>query len=284
MTGTQNALTLPHTSVAGGARLFWHSWEAAGLPKAVVVIVHGYAEHCRRYDHVAAHLNACGYAVFALDHWGHGQSDGTPGFVPAFSAYTDGVTALLQEVDRAYPDVPKVLLGHSLGGLIAARYLLDHQANFVAAVLSGPAIKAADEPSAIMMTIAKIASKLAPKMGVVKLDANGVSRDPQVVANYLADPLVYKGPIGARLAMEMFTAMHAVQANAAKITLPLLVLHGEDDSLTAVEGSRFLNDHVGSADKKLVLYPGLYHEIFNEPEQAAVLKDMTDWLDSRIPQ
>ncbi len=284
MTATSNSLTLPPQSVAAGAKLFWHRWKATRAAKAVVVIVHGYAEHCRRYDHVAAHLNACGYVVFALDHWGHGQSVGTPGFVPAFSAYTDGVTALLQEVDRAFPDLPKVLLGHSLGGLIAARYLLDHQDKFVAAVLSGPAIKAAEEPSAIMMTIAKIASKLAPKMGVVKLDANGVSRDPQVVANYLADPLVYKGPIGARLAMEMFTAMHAVQANAAKITLPLLVLHGEDDSLTAVEGSRFLNDHVGSVDKKLMLYPGLYHEIFNEPEQAAVLKDMTDWLDSRITQ
>lgn len=279
---TDNSLTLPPQSRAPGARLHCKAWLPAGPPKAIVLLAHGYAEHLGRYEHVAARLNGSGYGVYAVDHWGHGSSDGVPGFVPAFSVYVDGVAALLERVKTAHTGVPRILLGHSMGGLIAAATLLRFQHEFAAAVLSGPAIKAAQEPPALTIAIAKLLSRIAPRLGVLQLDSSLVSRDPQVVAAYRADPLVYKGKVGARLGAEMFTAMHEVQANAARITLPILLLHGAQDGLTAPAGSEFLYQHVGSADKNLRLYPGLYHEIFNEPEQQQVLGDMVAWMDRHV--
>ncbi|PIX64817.1 MAG: alpha/beta hydrolase, partial [Sphingomonadales bacterium CG_4_10_14_3_um_filter_58_15] len=115
-----------------------------------------------------------------------------------------------------------------------------------------------------------------------ELDPNGVSRDPQVVADYLADPLVYNGKMGARLAAEMLANMTQIQEKAGQISLPMLLLHGEKDSLAAAEGSKFLDSHISSSDKKLIIYPELFHEIFNEPEKDVVLNDMTDWLDKQL--
>lgn len=280
---TDNNLILPPNSLAPGARLHTKSWLPGGPPKAIVLLAHGYAEHLGRYEHVAARLNRSGYGVYAVDHWGHGLSDGAPGFVPAFAVFVEGVEALLAQVKVRHPAAPRILLGHSMGGLIAAATLLRCQHEFAGAVLSGPAIKAAREPPALTIAVAKLLSWIAPRLGVLQLDASLVSRDPQVVADYRADPLVYKGKVGARLGAEMFAAMRAVQAQAAGITLPLLIMHGADDGLAAPAGSEFLQQHAGSADKTLKIYPGLYHEIFNEPEQRQVLGDMVDWIDRHLP-
>ena len=275
-------LRLPAGGPGGGARLNAHCWPVV-TPRGVVVLVHGYAEHLGRYEHVAARLNAAGLAVYALDHWGHGQSEGEGGFVPAFAAFTRGVEALLDMVKAELPGVPRVLIGHSMGGLIAVHHLISHQADYACAVLSGPAIAAAEPPGAMMIFVSRLLSRLAPRLGVLALDTGGVSRDPAVVAAYVADPLVYSGKMSARLAKEMFEAMGAAQAGAGKISLPLLMLHGEADRLTAPEGSRLLDRTVASKDKQLVIYPGLYHEIFNEPEQGAVLDQMVGWIVERLP-
>ena len=271
-------LALPGTSAGAGAQLHWQAWLPDGAPRAGIVLAHGYAEHLGRYEHVAAHFTAQGIAVFALDHWGHGRSDGVPGFVPRFSAFTDGMEQLLGEVEPAYPGLPLFLIGHSMGGLIATLHLATHQSHYVGAVLSGPLIMPAEEPSRFMQWISRLLSRFAPKLGVLALDATGVSRDPAVVAAYLADPLVYNGKVSARLAAEMFDAMARARTAAPGIVLPMLLLHGTEDRLTAPEGSRYLAAHLGSADKTLKLYPGLYHEIFNEPEQAEVLGDVSAWI------
>jgi alpha-beta hydrolase superfamily lysophospholipase len=271
-------LRLGAGSAGAGAKLHWQAWLPEGAMRAVVVLAHGYAEHLGRYAEFAAQLNTAGIGVYAVDHWGHGKSDGIYGFVPAFNVYTDGVDALLAEVEQRHPDVSRFLVGHSMGGPIAVLHLLSHQSSYAGMILSGPAIKPAEEPSKLLVWVSRLLSRFLPKMGVLALDAAGVSRDPAVVAAYLADPLVYTGKMSARLAAEMFDAMAAVRARAAEITLPVLLLHGEADSLTAPEGSRFLNQHVSSPDKELKLYPGLYHEIFNEPERDSVIGDVTTWI------
>jgi alpha-beta hydrolase superfamily lysophospholipase len=273
------ALRLGAGSAGAGARLHWQAWLPEGAMRAVVVLAHGYAEHLGRYQYFAASLNAAGIGVYALDHWGHGKSDGTYGFVPAFSAYTDGIETLLAEVEKRHPDTPRFLIGHSMGGLIAAAHLVTHQAHYAGAVLSGPAIKVVQEPSRLMTLVSRLLSRFAPRIGVLALDAEGVSRDPAVVAAYRADPLVYSGKMSARLAAEMFDAMAAVRARAGEIGLPILLLHGEADRLTAPEGSKFLNEKVSSPDRELKLYPGLYHEIFNEPERDSVIGDVTTWIE-----
>ncbi len=273
-------LLLPPGSKAAGAKLYWQKWLPDGNPKALILLIHGYAEHSGRYQYFAEHCLDKGYGVYAVDHWGHGQSDGTPGFVPDFSVYHDGVEQLLARAKQDFPELPVVLVGHSMGGLISATYLLSRQSEFAAAVLSGPAVKAAEEPSAFLKAISGFLARFFPKLGVLELDPNGVSRDPDVVADYLADPLVYNGKMGARLAAEMLRNMTLVQQNAEQISLPLLMLHGEKDSLAAAEGSSFLDAHISSTDKMLKIYPELFHEIFNEPEKDQVLNDMTDWLDT----
>lgn len=273
---------LPAASAGAGAKLHWQAWLPQEAPRAIVLLAHGYAEHFGRYEYFAGKLNAAGIAVYALDHWGHGRSDGTYGFVPALSVFTDGVEMLLEEIRRRHGDTPRFLIGHSMGGLIAAKHLLTHQQHYAGAILSGPAIKAAEEPSKLMIWISRLLSRFAPTAGVLPFDATGISRDPAVVADYIADPLVYNGKMSARLAAEMFDGMAYVRERASTISLPLLLLHGTEDKATAPEGSQFLADNVASPDCELKLYPDLYHEIFNEPERDSVIADVTGWIGKHI--
>lgn len=279
---TTRAVTLPTGSAGAGAKLHVTHWLPEGRPRAIVLLAHGYAEHAGRYAHVAQRLTQAGYAVYAVDHWGHGRSDGEGGYVPRFSAYLDGMAELLTLVEINHGDTPRLLLGHSMGGLIATLFLIERQQAFAAAAVSGPAILPAQSPSRFTVWISRFLSRFLPRLGVLSLDANGVSRDPAVVEAYKADPLVYGGKIGARLGKEFMDAMAAAQAGAPTIRLPLLIQHGEADRLTAPAGSRYLFDHVASADKHLEIYPGLFHEIYNEPERDAVLDDLIGWFDAHV--
>ncbi|MEW4466656.1 lysophospholipase [Parasphingorhabdus sp. JC815] len=282
MKQNEGALKLVAPSAGAGATLYCQSWSPQDAPKAVIILAHGYDEHSGRYSYFAEHCVKNGFVVYALDHWGHGKSDGQSGFIPDFSVYLDGLDALIEQVPANQKRLPMILVGHSLGGLIAATYLLNNQSRFAAAVLSGPAIKATQEPSIIMRWLSKFLSRVAPTLGVLALDANGISRDTEVVADYLADPLVSGSKISARLAAEMMVQMEKIQSEAAKITIPLMLLHGENDSLTAPEGSVFLHERISSDEKKLKIYPELFHEVFNEPEKDLVLSDMTDWIKRTI--
>ena len=284
MSGDNEPLTLPPWQGGDGSSLNVTRWLPTGDPKAVVLLAHGYAEHAGRYGHVAARLTAAGYAVYAVDHWGHGKSSGTMGFVPAFSFYIDGMAALIARVREAWPGKPRLLLGHSMGGLIATLLLIDRQRDFAAAALSGPAILTAKPPSKFTIWLSRLLSRYLPRAGVMKLDPTGVSRDPAVVAAYLADPFVHSGKLSARLAAEMFDAMAAAREGAHGITLPILLQHGEADALTAPAGSHYLFEHVASTDKRLEIYPGLFHEIYNEPERDAVLDDLIGWFDAHVPR
>lgn len=280
MTAKEGSLVIK-SGVEAGASLHYKSWPVPH-PKAVLLIAHGYAEHLGRYEHVAAALNKSSYAVVAVDHWGHGKSEGDRGFVPAFSVFLDGLDALLAYVKTAYPDQKRFLIGHSMGGLVAATYLVNRQDEFAGAVLSGPSIKPVEAPPAAVVFIGRILSKLAPRAGLISLDANLVSRDPKVVADYIADPLVFNGKISARLGAEMIDAMANAVTNAPKLTLPLLLLHGGADGLTSPEGSKIFHERAASRDKTLKIYDGFYHEIFNDPGKEGVIADLTRWLDAHV--
>ncbi len=264
-----------------GANSFYRCW-APAEPRAVLLLAHGLAEHSGRYGEFASYFADAGIAIYALDFPGHGRSDGKRGHVRDFQEYTDAVGALLSLARQAHPSIPFVIFGHSMGGLIAADFLLQHQDEFVAAVLTGPAIQAPQQPSDVVLLINRMIAAVAPRLGVMQLDASGVSRDPQVVIDYENDPLVFRGKVTARLVTELFAAMKRVVANAVSIRLPLLIMHGSVDSLTAVEGSKLLYEKVSSGDKKIVIYDGLYHEILNEPEKQDVITDILQWLEPRI--
>jgi len=281
MTQEGEGVRLPAGSVEAGARLHFKRWRPEGEAKASVLLAHGYAEHIGRYQHVAAALNAAGYDVFAVDHWGHGRSDGARGFVQDFSVYLDGVDALHAASSAAAPDRKRFLIGHSMGGLVAASYLIRRGGDFAGAVLSGPLLKAPDEPPAPVKFIGKVLSRIAPKVGLISLDASLVSRDPKVVAAYVGDPLVYRGKITARLGDEMLTTMEETLARAGEIAVPILVLHGEKDGLASPEGSKLLHERMKADDKTYKVYDGFYHEIFNDPGNEGVISDVVAWLDQR---
>jgi len=264
-----------------GANIFYRCW-APAEPRAVLLLAHGLAEHSGRYGDFASFFADAGIATYALDFPGHGRSDGKRGHVRDFQEYTEALGALLSLAREAHPDIPFVLFGHSMGGLIAADFLLQHQSEFVAAVLTGAAIQSPQQPSSIVIFINRVIASVMPRLGVLRLDASGISRDPQVISDYENDPLVYRGKATAGLVTALFSAMKRVVENATSIRLPMLIMHGSVDSLTAVEGSKLLHDSISSEDKKIVIYDGLYHEILNEPERKNVMADILQWLESRI--
>jgi acylglycerol lipase len=262
---------------ARGSRIYYQFWLPEGQPKAVLLVVHGLGEHSGRYGNVVNYFVPRGYGVYALDHYGHGKSEGQREYVERFGDYTQTLKIFFDEVQGWQPGQRIFLIGHSLGGLISAVYLLDHQAGLSGAVLSGPAVKPPSLSPALLV-VGRLMSALLPKMGVLALDSSAVSRDPGVVRAYVSDPLVFTGKTTARLGAETIDAMQRVQAGAATITLPLLILQGSADRLVDPAGAEQLYQAAGSADKTLKVYPGLYHEIYNEPEHEQVLHDVELWL------
>lgn len=267
---------------AEGRSIYFQCWEPEIALKAVLLLAHGAGEHSGRYRQLAQYFTGYGYAVAALDHNGHGSSDGTPGYVNTFEDYLIDMATFHHIIKNRFAALPMIMVGHSMGALIASLYLLRSEADFLGGVLSGAAIKTDAAPGKLQLWLLRLVALLLPRVGVLKLNPAGVSRDPEVVRQYVEDPLVLHGKMTARMVRELFTGMHAIQEGAGCIRLPLLILHGAADVMTSPEGSRFLYNTVSSQDKTLKIYPGLYHEIFNEPERAQVLAQVREWCDAQL--
>lgn len=259
---------------------YQRNWDLEN-PKGVVLLIHGLGEHSGRYQPLGNHLNQHGYVMSAIDLPGHGKSPGTPGHIDQFSGFSDAVLLLLNNIKSQYHDRPIFLLGHSMGGLIASQILLDHQSAFKGAMLSGAAIDSPQKPPAWQAFVVKILAKLFPRLALIKLDTSGLCSDPAVLENYLNDPLVNTGKLSARFLSEMSNAMDNSKIRAANITLPIFIMHGGSDVITAPEGSVYLYENISSADKQLSIYDGLLHEIFNEPEAPTIYAEIIDWLNNR---
>ena len=264
-----------------GAQIYYQCWLPETDPKAVLLVVHGMAEHSGRYMNVVNHFVPSGYAVYSLDHIGHGKSAGDRGFVKHFKDFTETLNMFRGRVHAAQPEKPLFIVGHSMGGLISANFVLDYPDGLAGAILSGPLVKVSEIPTLTRLLI-KTLSTLAPKVGLLSLEAGSVSRDPEVVKAYEEDPLVYRGKASARLTSELGKAIQRVAAEAGNITLPILILQGGADKLCEPTGARVFFDNIGAADKTIEMYDGFFHEIFNEPEHARVLKDAEQWLEKRL--
>lgn len=258
---------------------YWQAW-GPGAPLGVVVLVHGLHEHGGRYAGVAERLGAAGYAGYAVDHPGHGRSPGTRGNIGSMAAAVDGVAALTRLAAQRHPGLPVFVYGHSLGGLIALQYLTGAPSDrIVGAVISAPALDTS-AATGLQRTVAPVLSRLLPDLGVLSLDAGTISRDPQVVADYRADPLNHLGKVRARTGTEMMLTAAAMPQRLRSLTLPLLVLHGGGDRLMPPAASEVVRSSAASPDLTLRIYDGLYHEPHNEPEREQVLDDVVGWLDA----
>lgn len=265
----------------GGINVFCQSCHPEGGPRAVLLIVHGLAEHSGRYQHVAEHLAGLGYAVYALDHRGHGQSGGVRSDVIRFEDYLADLKTFLDAVKGREPGRQVFLIGHSMGGAIVTLFAARYGGDFDGLITSGASVQVGGNVSPLLVGLSKIIAALAPRLPTVPLDAEAVSRDPEVVARYRSDPLNYLGKVRARMGAQLLRAARLIAAELPHITLPVLILHGTADRLTDPAGSQMIYDGVSSADKTLKFYDGLYHEIFNEPEQKQVLADVAAWLEAR---
>lgn len=264
----------------GNFNLYWRCWLPDGKPRAIILVAHGLGEHISRYDNLVNHVVPRGFAVYGLDHEGHGKSEGQRVYVNRFQVYIDDLKMFYDMVHKDNPGLKIFLLGHSMGGLIATAYTLQHQQELTGLIVSAPLLKAGESVSGGTIIAARVLSALAPRMGVQALDSTYLSRDKAVVEAYDKDPLVFRGKITARLGSELFSTMAKVEPQMPTITLPVLIMQGSGDKLVSHEGSKTLYEKAGSKDKTLKMYDGFYHEIFNEQERAKVFADLDAWLDS----
>lgn len=269
-------------SGVGGVRIVYDVWTPAGEPSGVVVLAHGYGEHARRYDHVAQKFGEAGLAMYALDHRGHGRAGGKRVRVRQMSEFVSDYAQLVEIARAENRGRPLIVLGHSMGGGIVFAYGVQHPGAYDLMVLSGPAIAAHTGVSKLKAVVGKAVGSILPDLPIESIDANLVSRDPEVVADYVADPLVYRGKIPAGIGKALLLVGETMEKHAPAITAPLLVVHGENDQLVSAQGSRRLVSCIGSTDVELKVYPDLYHEVFNEPEREQVLDDVTNWIAARL--
>jgi alpha-beta hydrolase superfamily lysophospholipase len=224
---------------------------------------------------------ADGYAVHALDHRGHGRSEGPRALIDRMRNAVADLHALVEATVLAHPGVPVVMLGHSMGGLLAVCFALAHQDLLSGLILSAP-LAALEAASPTTRLAARVLSALTPRLGVIGVDSTLVSRDPEVVRSYEADPLVFHGKLPARTVFELERAVRSLPKTVHTITVPTLIMYGSADRLCPPAGSLGLNDCIGAQDRTLKVYDGLYHEIFNEPEQERVMEDVCAWLRERM--
>lgn len=247
------------------------TWERPDRPWASLLLVHGIAEHSGRYELVGKQLSEAGIKVRSFDLPGHGGTGGKRGHVESFEEYLDAVSDELAAV--AESGLPTVMLGHSLGGLIALKYALSRTPAPDYLVLSAPAIDA--KVPAWQRTMAPLLARVAPKLMIPNpINGEHLSRDPAVAERYFADPLVYT-KASSKMGAELFEAMKSVVDQVP--AMPTHIVHGGADQLVPPEFSAPLGERVSRK-----LYPALRHEVFNEPEGPEVLADIVAWLRDQI--
>lgn len=247
-----------------------------------MLLVHGYAEHCGRYEEMACWLAERGVAVHAYDHRGHGRSEGPRCHVDRFDQLLDDLALVLETLRAESPTLPISLIGHSMGGLVTLSFLATRKPRVVSAVTSGAAL-ALGAVSPIRVALARAARRVFPRLSLGSgLDPNGLSRDPEVVRRYLEDPLVVR-TMTASLGAELLTAAPRTLALAGSVQVPLLLLHGGADPICSADGSRAFHAGLRVPGSALRIYPELRHEIFNEPEREQVWRDLLAWLQEPRP-
>lgn len=261
-----------------GIRLFFRRW-FVNEPKGLVALVHGFAEHSGRYKALANEISRAGWSVAAFDYRGHGQSGGRRAHIDSFTGYLDDLESFLAEIAKQGYDDNPFLLGHSLGGLIAARFCERGANNLKGLVLSSPFLDMAFKVPPVKALGGKLLSGVLPTLSLkTGLDPSVLSHDQEVCERYAADPLV-SDVASARWFTEILQAQADAFRNVTEIKLPLLVLQAGEDRLASAEATRHFFEAAQSTDKNFQLYEDYFHEIFNEVGRDKVIADLLAWLE-----
>jgi acylglycerol lipase len=247
--------------------------------KALVIFVHGVCEHSGRYAHLAEKMLDAGFGVIRLDLRGHGRSGGIRGYVSSYHEYSDDLSELIKQLRKEFTQEPFYMLGHSMGALISVLYELAYPGTLKGQILSG--LPATELPLPSIKLLKKLPYEKFPKIRVANDLGKLVSRDPEVISDYQKDPMNLKKQT-IKMSAEMFIkAPEYIMDHVWEYTLPCLILHGEGDRIVDPASSLWFSEHIMSEDKARIVYPKLYHEIFNEKEKDDVIADAIAWLEDR---
>jgi alpha-beta hydrolase superfamily lysophospholipase len=250
-------------------------------PKALVVLIHGMGEHFGRYAHLAEFFTQNGYAFAGMDLRGHGRSQGKRGHTPSYEHLMNDIELFISTIQVHFPELPLFIYGHSMGGNLVLNALIRRALPITAAVISAPYLKLAFEPPKWKTVLGKISAKWLPELTQpTGLDTEALSRDPNVILAYNNDPLVHD-----KITSSFFVNVHFagpyVLEHAAKIKIPLLLMHGTEDKLTSHGATQELHERIPERSE-LKLWEGFYHELHNEPEQKELLSFVTEWLEKHL--
>jgi alpha-beta hydrolase superfamily lysophospholipase len=252
-------------------------WLPEARPRALIALIHGYAEHTGRYERHAANLCAAGIGVVSYDHAGHGHSGGKRGYISDYANLLADCRDFLDHVLAHHPDTPVFLLGHSLGGSLAALAAATHQEKLAGLIMSSPAIALMEAPW--LQKLALSLSRVVPRLVVKPLNRSHLSTDPGVAAAFEQDPLTFRSRISTRTAAEIIRVGKAAMEAAPEVRLPLLLFHGTSDLITSPKASADFYESAASQDKSISFFRGMYHETLNEPGGKRVLDGVIDFVE-----
>ena len=269
-----------HWKNENGNQVYAVEWPVKNA-RAVMGLIHGVGEHCRRYDHMAGWFNNQGIAMVGYDRQGYGRSEGRKGYARNYKEYVDEIAHLLIECERRYPDLPVFLYGHSMGGHLLLRYLIRRHPNISAAVVSAPHIRLAFTPNPLLVGLGKVMRKLYPTFSQEnQLDTALLSRNPAVQPAYDADPNVH-AKLTSQTGIDILENADLLDHYADGLDVPVLLMHGDADGITSHHGSQDFAQR-NPEDLTFKSWPNLYHELHNEPEREEVFSFVLHWLEGRM--
>ncbi len=263
-----------------GIQIYGKDWMIEN-PKAVIALVHGFGEHCRRYDSMANYYNERQYAMLGYDRRGHGQSSGPRGHTPNYDCFLDEIDSLIVECKQRYPGKPIVIYGHSMGGNLVLNYMIKRpNPDIQLTIVTGPWIQLTKEPPGILKAIVRLIRKLSPTFAQENKIGIYISRVQEEVDKYMNDPLVH-GRISVNLACEMFKWSDYLYHYKGALTKPTLIMHAGEDKLTSLKATEKFVQNV-DGDISFKIWEDLYHEIHNESVREQVYNYAIDWLGQKL--
>ncbi len=265
----------------GGIKIHTRQWDPEGSPRAVMILIHGFNAHSGYMVWPGEQFAAKGFAAYALDLRGRGNSDGDRFYVEEFSDYLGDVDKLVNIARSEHPGLPVYVLGHSAGGVIATSYVYEHQDEIAGLICESFAFDVG-LPHLVQLALQGL-SHLTPHLHVFSLNNAEFSRDPAHVERMNSDPLIAKESQPAETASEMLKAAERLKEHMPTFTVPVFIIHGTEDKATRPAGSQYFYDHSGSSDKTLKLYEGHFHDLLADTDKEMVMADIQNWLGERIP-
>jgi alpha-beta hydrolase superfamily lysophospholipase len=270
-----------HFSGVGNLQIYYQSWHPDGEPRAVLGILHGAGGHSSQYSHVGEYLASRGYAVYGLDVRGYGRSEGHRAYVDSWQDYRDDLRTFLQVVGKEVPGTPVFLLGQSMGGAMALDYALHQPEGLDGVVASGvPLEQAAVSP--MMLVAARFLARVWPRFSVsLEADKSAITRDPAEIKKREDDPLWFASTT-ARTGVEFLKSMDWVKAHGPELRVPLLMNHGEKDTMALPGGAKAFFETVTYPDKELCIYEGGHHDPYCDLDRDQALADLEDWIERHL--